>query len=143
MEKDFNYYKVPPSFQVCFNDHCPHATDCLRRQITAYIPSHLTFGPAVYPTALGADGSCRFFRKDEKTRLAWGFNKLLYNVRERDAAGIRRSLVSYLGSRTAYYRYQHGEKLLTPEQQEWILDFFRQRGCTDLEFEGYVTEYQF
>jgi hypothetical protein len=43
-----------------------------------------------------------------------------------------------LGSHTSYYRYHRGEKLLTPEQQQWILDLFAQYGYTnELHFDSY------
>jgi hypothetical protein len=43
----------------------------------------------------------------------------------------------YLGGNGTYYRYDHGERLLTPEQQDWIINLFKQYGYTDnLEFDG-------
>ncbi|MDY6033294.1 MAG: DUF6078 family protein, partial [Alloprevotella sp.] len=45
---------------------------------------------------------------------------------------------------TSYYRYQRGERLLTPEQQQWILKLFASKGYTDqLLFEHYVESYDF
>ena len=52
--------------------------------------------------------------------------------------------IKYLGGKTPYYRYNRGDKLLTPEQQAWIIRRFESAGYTkDLEFDGYVTTYDF
>ncbi|WP_311776577.1 DUF6078 family protein [Parabacteroides merdae] len=32
---------------------------------------------------------------------------------------------------TTYYRFHHGERLLTPEQQKWIINLFRRYGYTE------------
>ena len=50
----------------------------------------------------------------------------------------------YLGSNAAYYRYAAGEKLLTPEQKEWIVDLFHKYGYTEnLVFDNYKNAYDF
>ena len=54
---------------------------------------------------------------------------------------MRSLLTKCLGTGGTYYRYHSGKKLLTPEQQEWILNLFRRHGYTQgLEFEGYVEK---
>ena len=51
--------------------------------------------------------------------------------------------MDYLGSRGTYYRYQSGERLLTPEQQQKILQLFTAKGYNGLSFEHYVETYDF
>jgi hypothetical protein len=41
----------------------------------------------------------------------------------------------YLGGCSTYYRYHHGERQLSPEQQEWIKQLFSQYGYEDIEFD--------
>ena len=49
-----------------------------------------------------------------------------------------------LGCHTNYYRYNRGEKLLNPKQQEQIRKLFRKYGYdTGIEFDHYVTTYDF
>jgi hypothetical protein len=44
----------------------------------------------------------------------------------------------------AHYAYTHGERLLTPEQQDTIYGFFKELGYTkELTFEGYTLIYDF
>ena len=69
---------------------------------------------------------------------AWGFNSLFEDVKHADYTPLRETIKNYLGSHTSYYRYHRGEKLLTPEQQQWILDLFAQYGYTnELHFDSY------
>ena len=144
MERDFEFKDVPTGYQLCFNHQCPMHESCLRWKAAQKVPVSLKWGPAVYPTSLEADGSCTFFHKAEPIRMAYGFSKLFYNVLERQVYGLRLGLREYLGGKTPYYRYNRGEKLLTPEQQAWILNHFQKAGYTKgLEFDGYVTTFDF
>jgi hypothetical protein len=43
-----------------------------------------------------------------------------------------------------YYRYHHGENLLSPQQQEDIMNILARYGSTDgLAFDHYVTDFDF
>ena len=53
-------------------------------------------------------------------------------------------MARYLGSGGTFYRYRNGERLLMPEQQEWIKNMFTRYGYTDeIEFDGYKEVYRF
>ncbi len=144
MEKDFDFDDVPAGYQVCFNPQCPLKEKCLRWKAAQKVPVAKKWGPAVYPTALEADGSCSFFHLAEPMRMAYGFSKFFYHVLGRHTQGLRQGLMRYLGGKTHYYRFNRGERLLTPEQQAWIIDYFQSAGYhKDLEFDGYVTTYDF
>ena len=60
--------------------------------------------------------------------LAWGFTHLYDNVRVRDYRFVRQAVTRYLSSTGTYYRYHHGERLLTPEQQRDIQHIFSSFG---------------
>ena len=77
--------------------------------------------------------------------MAWGFEPLFYNVLERHAVALRRRLFNYCGTETAYYRYNRGDKHLTPAQQQDILDIFAEYGYdpATLSFAHYTDEYNF
>ena len=144
MRIDFDFKEVPTDYRLCFNADCPRREGCLRWVAGLKVPASLPCGPAVYPTALGADGQCRFYQKAEPQRMAWGFSKLFHNVLARHVQGLRLGLVQYLGSKTAYYRYNRGDRLLTPVQQAWIIDYFRKAGyAEEIGFDGYATTYDF
>lgn len=144
MKKDFEFKDVPHGWQMCFNVECPRREDCLRWVAATKMPSTVKWGPAIYPTALEEDGKCRFFYRAEPRQMAWGFSKLFYNVLNRHAVSLRHYMKVYLNGHANYYRYNRGDKLLTPEQQAHILNLFRKMGYEKgLEFDGYVTAYDF
>ena len=140
----FDFNLVPDWWAVCQNAGCPQAESCLRRVAAQSMPSSVTVWPCVMPGAL-KDGDCAFFAKNEKVRIARGFKNMFARVTSRDDIyTMRRELTDYLGSKGTYYRYKEGERVLSPEQQQWILRLFAQHGYTDgLEFDEYTDGYDF
>ena len=117
---------------------------CLRQLATAHIAEGRDFGPAVYPTMeIGPEG-CRLFVEGEPMLMAWGFETLFSEVRLKDERSLRQSLKAYLGGHSTYYRYKKGQRMLSAEQQEWVLNLFKSYGyTTNLEFDHYVYTYKF
>lgn len=128
---------VPSDYLYCFNSSCPRANDCMHHFAAEHIDVSVKAGHAVFPTALLGDGECERFKQKRIIKAAWGFAPLFADVKERDGSTLRSRLKGYLGGNGTYYRFNHGERLLTPEQQAWILDLFRQYGYEDLHFGGY------
>ena len=140
----FDFKIVPDWWPVCQNADCPQSTACLRYVACQNMPPSVTVWPCVMSGAM-KDDSCSYFVKNEKVRLARGFNKMFARVRNReDIFTMRRELTGFLGSVGTYYRCKSGERLLNPEQQQWILRLFSQHGYTeDLEFDEYIDSYNF
>ena len=87
---------------------------------------------------------CRLFAVGEPKHMAWGFNTIMLEVKSRDEQALRNSMKQYLGGHSNYYRYHNGERLLTPEQQEWIVNLFRRYGYTEnLTFDHYAYVFDF
>ena len=61
--------KIPSTFPLCFNSSCPRKTTCLRYVAGQHIPSKVTSGSAIYPTALSSDGTCPYYREYVKVKL--------------------------------------------------------------------------
>ena len=103
------------------------------------------YGPCVYPTAWQNGGDCKCFREKRLVEKAWGFTHLYDNVPKNLRAEARRRVQSFFSDGCGpYYRYYHGENLLSPEQQEGILKIVAQFGSTDgLRFDHYVEEWDF
>lgn len=140
---DFSYDLLPASWLFCFLDVCPNADHCMRHLSGKHIPKHKTFGQSVFPTVLKGT-QCEHFKAIRKIRAAYGFDCVFQDIKRKDAKTIREKIMAYLGSHGAYYRYHHGEKRLTPEQQQWIIDLFHQYGYTEnLRFDHYVEAYDF
>jgi hypothetical protein len=144
MEQLLDLDRMPARYKRCFLTQCPRRSECLLAFVTEQIAKDELWGRAVFPSALNAEGGCPFFRSVRPVVMASGFQNLLANTRYSDMKALRVAIKQYLGNQTAYYRVNSGEKLLTPEQQEHILDLFRQFGYTDnLTFDRYVETYNF
>ena len=145
-EKDiqFDFRNVPKTWQVCFLSECPVKEQCLRQLVAAHLPKSRDFGAAVFPTMDRDEQGCRLFAVGEPKHMAWGFNTIMLEVKSRDEQALRNSMKQYLGGHSNYYRYHNGERLLTPEQQEWIVNLFRRYGYTEnLTFDHYAYVFDF
>ena len=139
----FDFASAPPTWDLCFNEHCPHKATCMHYFAGQHLPADRMTGFAIYPNAL-QNGKCRFYVKKRVIRAAWGFRKLFLNVKHVDDTPIRREIQQYLGSRPTYYRYMNGQLTLTPEQQAGIIDIFREYGYTEeLNFDNYIDRYAY
>ena len=141
---DYDFRNVSPVWQVCFLDECPVKDKCLRQLVAKHLPEDRDFGVAVFPTMKIGETGCRLFATSEPKLMAWGFDKLFYDVKSRDAAQLRSTMKKYLGGHSNFYRYNSGELLLIPEQQEWIINLFRKYGYAgELTFDhfAYVFDY--
>lgn len=131
---------LPKDYIFCFLSECPKSKDCARFFAGQHTGSR-ELGTVVLPAAMNK-GKCKCFQQLRKIHGAWGFNKLFDEVKAKDAPSLRKAIKEYLGGNGTYYLYQHGKKLLTPEQQEWIMSLFRRYGYRDeLLFEGYQEAY--
>ena len=143
MAKKFSFREVPAGYLLCFNGQCPRKDDCIRFLAGQYVPSTLMSGPSVYPNSV-TDGVCPYFKQTRVIHGAWGFRNLYKNVAKADAQVLKAKVINYLGGPVACFGYMHGEKLLTPEQQDCIQGFFNELGYTNtIVFEGYSIMYDF
>ena len=147
METDkiiFDFSRVPAGYQMCFLGDCPRRDECLRYMAGQRLPERLTWGPAVYPTMKRDEQGCRFFRTSEPKHMAWGFDTIFEDVKSKHESGLRAAMKAFLGGHGTYYRYHRGEKMLTPEQQAWIIKLFQQAGYHEhLQFDHYADVYDF
>ncbi len=135
--------QIPPSFNRCFQGDCPKADSCAHFLAGKYLRKGQVDGPAVYPSARQGD-KCVCYKQTRIIHAAYGFKSIFAEVKKKDNSFLRNRIMSHLGGDTAFYRFNRGDRLLTPEQQEWILALFRQRGYTeDFHFDGYCYCYDF
>ena len=136
--------KVDRNFPLCFNTDCPSYGICLRasvaRQAELKEKAHL----CVLPKAFEGE-RCKYFLKDEKTHVAYGFARSFDHVMKKDFTPIRKELTEYFKSKRMYYWYLNGERPLLPEQQEMIEKIFARYGYNnnviyDSTDEAYVLE---
>ena len=134
---------VPTTWRQCFYSDCPKHEVCSHYFTGQRVPDGIVSGPAVYPNACKG-GNCEFFKELRSINAAYGFDPLFKDVKQRDYTVLRTKIKEYLGGHSAYYRYNRGERLLTPEQQEWIIALFNQHGYTEnLTFKNYLETLDF
>lgn len=138
-EKDTsNQVNYPSKYVMCFNSACPKAEECTHHLATQHIRKDDVSGFAVYPTMQSVK-VCPYYKRVRSIRAAWGFEAIFRDARQRDAPAMRERIKAYLGGNAQYYRYHHGELLLTPEQQNWIISLFKEYGYSEgLTFDNYV-----
>lgn len=135
--------QMPYTFSRCFQSDCPQADTCAHFLASKFIIKGQVSGPAIYPTSR-LNGTCVCYKQTGIIHAAYGFKALFAEIKKKDEKPIRDRIKKYLGGNTAYYRYHHGKRLLSPDQQEWILALFRQHGYTEeLHFDGYQDIYDF
>lgn len=144
MKEESNTLSAPPySFARCLNAQCSKAESCLRRlaalQDTTQHPYITIVNPACVPAD---DNACPHFQTAEKFRAAWGVKRLLDKVPYADAVSIRKQLIGHFG-KTKYYRFHREEYYLTPTDQAFIRQLFRNKGITEEPpFDRYTEEYK-
>ena len=142
-ERNFDFGRVPEGFALCFSTECPLREECMRHLAGRHAPDTLTRGLSVFPNAY-RHGQCCHYRPIRPIKAARGFGDILANVRRSDYSTMRAELVKYLGTGGTFYRYRNGERLLTPEQQEWMRQLLRRYGYEDdVQFNSYVMTYDF
>ena len=131
-------------FPLCFNHECAKNACCMHYQAGLLLPDDCHHGPAIYPTAW-RNGECKYFREKRLVLKAWGFTHLYDNLPRKDKSAARQRVMSYISSGCGpYYRYHHGERLLSPELQEAIMNILATFGSTDgLRFDHYVEDWDF
>ena len=143
-QKEPGYVKVPDSWPLCFRNKCPKKDECLHYLVATNMADMPDTGPAVYPTVPISEQGCRLFTSLEPRQMAWGFRTLFKDVKSKDEKTLRLKIKAFLGSHASYYRYNDGRKLLTPEQQDWIINLFQESGYSEsLAFDHYVYALDF
>jgi hypothetical protein len=143
MSKIFSFNDVPEGFHLCFNKECDKHDDCIRFLAGQHLPAVVMGGPCVYPNAW-KDGFCPYFKQTRVFHGAWGLRNLFKEIPQKDARILKAKVINYLGGPVAAFKYQHGDEVLTPEQQQAIKDMFVEMGYTEeLVFDGFTFVYDF
>ena len=142
MEEKIDFAKVPYQYSMCLNRHCPQAGTCLRQLTEQSVPENIEHWIIISPKYLSTvKGGCPHYRSSTKVRYAQGFIGILENLPYKQMQTVILHLMNYLGRRT-YYRARKGERLLSPSEQQHILNILRNCGVTTTqEFDAYVEDY--
>lgn len=142
-EESFDFKQVPNNWALCYIAECSRKEECMRYQVCLRAPAEKTRNHCVLPTVMNRS-ECPHFAPVQIVRAAVGFSRIFAEVKEKHHAAMRRELAGYLGGGGTFYRYRKGERLLMPEQQEWIKKMFQRYGYTEeVVFDGYKDVYRF
>lgn len=143
MKEEHNLTEVPHNYPVCLNCQCSQALTCLRRIVEQEIPDSVEFLVVINPKHQATlNGDCPYYRSNIKVRYAKGFINILENLPHKQMQDVISLLVSRFSQRT-YYRIRKGERLLSPYEQQEILNILKRCGITSTqEFDAYVENYQ-
>jgi len=143
--KELKTKDIPWGYALCFNDGCNRKDNCMHYHARLLTAQQEQFtGQAVYPTAW-QNGECRCYCEKKLVRKAWGFSHLYDNVPKQKIAEARKCVRSYFSAGMGpYYRVHHGENMLTPKQQDDIMQILARFGSTDgIRFDHYETAWAF
>lgn len=142
MEKDFDYNSIPKTYLYCLNAQCPHSAQCLRHQVAMHADPELMYLSVVNPAYVaGKEKNCPCFQSDHISRFASGITHLLDKIPHVQAVRLRSALYSHFG-RNMYYRIRNKERLIRPEEQEFIRQLFLKNGINEEPaFDEYVELY--
>ena len=141
MKTNFDYKEVPKGYLHCQNAQCPRAEECLRFLVTRYIDSKTEYFLIINPAYIAEQKECPFFKPDSLTRFALGMTHLFDNLPHAKATKIRGTIRGYFG-RTCFYRVGRKERLIKPEEQDFIRQTFINEGITEPpEFDKYIEQY--
>lgn len=134
---------APYNYTRCFNAQCTKADNCLHRLAALHDSADYPSIRIINPLCFAEDnGPCRYFQSSEKIRVAWGISQLLDNVPHKVFPALKSKLIAHFG-RGKYYRFYRKESYLTPEDQKFIQEMFRQYNVPgEPVFDEYSEEYR-
>lgn len=141
--KELLIEKAKTGYTVCYHDHCPLRTQCLRWQVGQHVPDTNCTYTCVNPHFNGvATENCPMYRNDQKVRFARGMlHTFTSDMPRRIEPAVRYGIIR-LTNRTYYFEFRNGSRLIPPALQENIRNLFRENGWTTaVQFDGYVEDY--
>ncbi|KAB5260381.1 hypothetical protein DWX40_11670 [Bacteroides stercoris] len=141
-EKELAFSDIPRNFLWCINRQCPKAATCLRQLAERLSPVTLVSCETINPNHLtGPADGCPYFRSNKQVRYARGFLGILENLTTRQKRFFSSRIINN-SSRRTYYRIRNGERALSPDEQQNIINVLKECGVTfAIEFDAYFEDY--
>lgn len=141
MENNFNYGQVPKNYLHCQNTQCQHSASCLRFLVALRIDSSVSSFSIVNPAYVAGRTECPYFKPDQLIRFASGITYLFDNLPHAKAIKVKKIIYSHFGKNT-YYRFRNQERLIKPEEQDFIHEVFVKEGIEEEPlFDKYVDKH--
>ena len=140
-EKEIFSHKAP-NYLLCFINECPRRATCLRWLVGQELQSNdyniLSVNP-MHPEVKA--NKCALYREKKHVRYVKGMMHFYDEMTRRQEVGIKHRLIVHYGRRQ-YYEYRRGERLISPEMQEFIGQVCKEHGYTkELRYDGWQDDY--
>ena len=140
-EKEIFSHKAP-NYLLCFINECPRRATCLRWLVGQELQSNdyniLSVNP-MHPEVKA--NKCALYREKKHVRYAKGMMHFYDEMTRSQEIGIKHRLIVHYGRRQ-YYEYRRGERLISPEMQEFIGQVCKEHGYTkELRYDGWQDNY--
>jgi hypothetical protein len=140
-EKEIFSHKAP-NYLLCFINECPRRATCLRWLVGQELQSNeyniLSVNP-MHPEVKA--NKCALYREKKHVRYAKGMMHFYDEMTRSQEVGIKHRLIVHYGRRQ-YYEYRRGERLISPEMQEFIGQVCKEHGYTkELRYDGWQDDY--
>lgn len=134
--------KVPYGFARCYQERCPKKESCLRWIVAQREDTEAISIPIINPRLIPEEAAqCTYFLTMQKQRVAWGVKHLFDEVPAKQLRPMKNRVMGFIG-RTRYYRIYRMEQGLTPADQQFIADLFRQNGLSiEPVYDHFTEEY--
>lgn len=135
---------APGDFSFCLNADCASAGECLRGLAARDLTEKMVVVSVINPLLVDSMGvsSCRFFRKAEKVRVAYGFKRALAKVESGKVRMVRSFMCGIVCQRDYYYLLR-GDKPLYPHMQKKVVEILIRCGLEEpIEFDRYGWHYE-
>ena len=145
MENDYNFFdNAPANFGLCLKSECASAGECLRglagRDLGKERVNLTIINPLLADTA--GESACKFFRKAEKVRVAYGFKRAMAQIPAGKVRSVRSAICGLVCQRNYYYLLR-GEKPMFPDMQAKIASILTRNGLPgSVEFDRYDWLYE-
>lgn len=91
---EITYKDLPTSWAFCFNEQCSLKDRCLKYLTSALIPDDVKTANVLLSKCY-REHDCEFFQEKHLVTVAWGFEKLFYDVKGRDVAENARKCLTH------------------------------------------------
>ena len=142
MKEKLDFSEVPYQYSMCLNRQYPKADRCLRQLAEQSIPEKVEHWTIISPKRLTTTkGDCPYYRSNIKASYAKGFIGILESLPHKQMENVIIHLMSFFSRRT-YYRVRKGERLLSPAEQQQVLNVLKYCGVLQPpKFDEYIEAY--
>lgn len=117
-------------YLVCFTEVCPLREQCLRWLVGKYADdTRLVYTSVNLRNPKIGGEHCAMFRKNQRVMMKIGLTRLYHEMPTYMERGIRQHLIRIWGRRQ-YFDMRRGDRLITPQQQQDVVDVCRLHGWT-------------